>query len=87
MSQQPDRLAEMLFGGVVRDRDVSLVFDYLREALQAAMQGREARPPDELAHRTEVIGEEVRRRGALAAEALLDHIEARLRDRVPPSPY
>ena len=56
-AQAPDALAQerrplpdALFGGIVQDRDVTVFFDYLREALNAAMEGREAAPPDELAH-------------------------------------
>ena len=89
-AQAPDALAQerrplpdAIFGGVVQDRDVTVFFAYLREALNAAMEGREAVPPEELSRRAEAIGEEVKRRGAVAAHAMIDAIEASVRDRLP----
>ena len=38
-------MPESIFGGIVQERDVGLVFGYLREALSAAIEGREAAPP------------------------------------------
>jgi len=80
-------LPEALLGGIVQERDVTLVFDYLRDALKAAMQGREAPPPDALTQRAEAIGDELKRRGAVAARAAIDAIEQTVRDamREPPA--
>ena len=72
-----------LFGGIVQDRDVTVFFDYLREALNAAVEGREAVPPEELTRRAEEMGEEMKRRGAVAARVLIDAIEASVRERLP----
>lgn len=72
--------AAPLFGGIVQERDVGLVFDYLREALGAAVEGREAPAPDEITQRAEAIGEEMKRRGAAAARVFLDMIEKRVRE-------
>ena len=68
-----------VLGGIVQERDVRLVFDFLHEALNAAVEGREAQPPEELARRAEVVAEEVKRRGAAAGHAILDQIEAHVR--------
>ena len=71
---------EGVFAGIVQERDVALFFDYLRDALRAAVEGREARPPEELTRRAEAIGEEVKQRGAAAAEAAIDAIERSVRE-------
>ena len=69
-----------ILGGLVQERDVGLVFDYLREALDAAVEGREAPPPDEISRRAGAIGEEMKRRGAAAARVFIDVIEKSVRD-------
>lgn len=70
-------------GGLVQERDVTLVFGYFREALSAAVEGRDVipPPPDELTRRAEVLGGELKRRGAAAGHAILDAIESAVRDR------
>jgi hypothetical protein len=73
-------VGDSFLGGLVQERDVSLVFDYLRDALKSAMAGREAPPPEELTQRAEVIGDELKRRGAAAARAAIDAIEQSVRD-------
>ena len=83
LAQERRPLPDALFGGIVQDRDVTVFFDYLREALNAAIEGREAAPPEELAQRAEVMGEEMKKRGAVAARALIDAIEASVRQRLP----
>jgi hypothetical protein len=80
-SSPPPPSVDALLGGIVQERDVTLVFDYLRDALRAAVDGRDApQPPPELAQRAEVIGDEVKRRGAAAAQAALDAIEKSVRE-------
>ena len=69
-----------LLGGIVQERDVGLVFDYLREALDAALEGREAPPPEAIGRRAEAIGDEMKRRGAAAARVFIDVIEKSLRE-------
>ena len=76
-------IPESLLGGIVHERDIDLVFDYLREALSAAVVGREAPPPPrELEQRAEVIGDEMKRRGAAAARVFIDTIEKSVREGV-----
>ena len=72
--------AEPFIGGVVKDSDVGLVFDYLREAMSAAFQGREVPPPEALVQRAEAIAEEAKRYGERAARAALDAIEREIRE-------
>jgi hypothetical protein len=71
-----------LLGGIIQERDVTLVFDYMRDALKAAVEGREARPPEELSQRAEAIGDELKSRGAAAARAAIDAIEGAVRERL-----
>jgi hypothetical protein len=77
-----------IWRGLAREEDVSLLFDYLRLALVAAVEGREAPPvPEALRGRAEAMGEALKARGALAALALLATLERRakqaLRDDAP----
>jgi hypothetical protein len=80
----PDDSLETIAGsfiqGLVQEQDVGLVFGYLREALDAAVEGRELPPPQALTERAEAIGEEAKRRGAIAGRAVLDAIERSIRD-------
>jgi hypothetical protein len=73
---------ESLFGGIVQERDIALIFGYAREALSAAVEGREVAPPEELTQRAEAIGGEMKRRGFAAGRAILDAIESAVRDTV-----
>lgn len=74
-------------GGLIQERDVALLFGYLRETLSAAVEGRDVMPspPDELTRRAEVLGGEMKRRGAAAGHAILDAIESSMRERLPQS--
>jgi hypothetical protein len=67
----------VLFQGTIRESDIALVFDYLRFALAAAAEGREAPVPEELQKRAEALGHELRTRGTLAALLMLSALEAR----------
>jgi hypothetical protein len=75
-----DAIAGSFIQGLVQEQDVGLVFGYLREALDAALDGREAPPPRALTQRAEEIGDEAKRRGAIAGRAVLDAIERSIRD-------
>jgi hypothetical protein len=66
--------------GLVQEDDVGLFFGYLREALSAAADGRDAPVPDKLTRRAEEIGEGAKQRGVVAGRALLDVLEASVRD-------
>ena len=72
--------AEPFIGGVVKDSDVALVFDFLRDAMSAAFHGREVAPPAALIQRAETIAEEAKRHGEIAARAALDAIEREIRE-------
>jgi hypothetical protein len=72
--------AEPFLGGVVKDSDVSLVFDFLRHALSAAFEGREVAPPAALIERADAIAEEAKRHGEIAARAAIDAIEREVRE-------
>jgi hypothetical protein len=66
--------------GLVQEEDVTLFFGYLREALSAAAEGRDAPVPDVLSRRAEEIGERAKQRGIIAGRVLLDAVEASVRD-------
>lgn len=71
----------LLWQGVVRDEDVSLLFAHLRAALLAASQGREAPPaPEALGRRGDEIAGELKARGTAASLLLLTALEAAARE-------
>ena len=74
------------FAGVVQEPDVNLVFSYLREALSAAVSGREPPPVEPLIERADAIGGELARRGAMAGRAVLDAIENAVRESLKDTP-
>ena len=76
-------------GGIVQEQDVALFFDYLRDAVSAAVEGRPAEPPQALTRRAQEIGEEMKRHGAAAARALIDSLESAVREapREPQRPW
>lgn len=82
--RSPDPLAalepQLLFQGMIREEDVTLLFDYLRHGVAAAARGDEPPPPDELQRRAEALGHEVKVRGALAALLVLNALEVRARE-------
>ena len=73
-------IGESFVRGLVHERDVALVFDYLREALDAAADGRDPPAADRILERGEAIGVEAKRRGVVAGRAVLDAIEQSVRD-------
>jgi hypothetical protein len=73
---------QVLFRDLVREGDVTLLFDYLRYALAAAARGEEPPPPEELRRRAQALGDELRLRGALAALGLLNALEAEVKERL-----
>ena len=73
-----------LFAGIVQEQDVGLLFDYLREALSAALNGREVLPSERLVERGEIIAEEAKRRGEVLGRELLDRIERSIRESMRP---
>ena len=72
---------QTLLGGVIRDNDISLVFDHLRAVIAAAAAGREAPAmPDSLTRRLDEGGSELRQRGTLLGLALSYGAERALRE-------
>lgn len=67
-------------GPFLQERDVGLFFDYLREAIDAASEGRAAPPPEALARRAEEISEQLKQHGLAAARGLVDALESTVRD-------
>jgi hypothetical protein len=65
---------------VIRDSDVDLVFSYLREALRAAAEGRDAPPSGALEQRGAEIAETLRRRSLEIGQGLLNEAERGARD-------
>jgi hypothetical protein len=81
---------QQLFGGVVSEDDVGLLFEHLRESMRATAEGREPPPmPESLARRLEAAGGELRLRGLDAAMLLTRFVEHAVRGAVrelaPPS--
>ena len=74
------------FAGVVQEQDVSLFFSYLREALSAAVAGREPPPAEPLIERADAIGNELARRGVMTGWAVLDAIEKSVRESLRDTP-
>lgn len=88
---KPDPFAQLdallasgaLVRGIVREEDVTLLFDHLRASILAASQGREAPPPPEaLGRRGEEIAGEVKVRGTAASLLLLGAFESVARQAV-----
>ena len=72
--------AEPFIGGLVKDSDVELAFDFLRDAMSAAFRGREIAPPEALTQRAEAIVGEATRFAVSAAHAAVDVIEREIRE-------
>jgi hypothetical protein len=90
-AQDSDRHAvppvESIFSGLVQEQDVALAFSYLRDSLDAALDGRSPAPPsDALIERGQEITNELNRRGAAYARSVLDAIEAVVREGVRSAP-
>jgi hypothetical protein len=72
-----------LVRGVVREEDVTMLFDHIRATILAASQGREAPlPPEAIARRGEEIGAELKVRGTAASLLLLNAFETVARQAV-----
>ena len=66
----------LLSRGIVRESDVSAVFDYLRSTIVAAAEGRELPPvPDELRRRAQGVEAEMRLRAMVGGVLLLNMLE------------
>ena len=67
---------EVLFKGIIREDDVTLLFQHLRESMAAAARGEEAQESEAVKRRTEAIQREVAARASVAAGALLSALES-----------
>jgi hypothetical protein len=66
--------------GAAQDKDLALLLDYLRAALRAASEGREAPPlPRELERRMNELGSEIKAHGTLAALVVLQTLEEQVK--------
>lgn len=72
---------QVLFGGLVTERDVELLFAHLRVSMLATSEGREPPPlPAALSQRLEAAGGELRVRGTLIGLVLSQAMERAARD-------
>ncbi len=67
---------EVLFKGIIREDDVSLLFQHVRESMAAAARGEEARESEAMKQRAEEIQREVAARGSVLVGVLLSAFEA-----------
>jgi len=67
---------EVLFKGIIREDDVTLLFQHLRESMAAAARGEEAQESAAVKRRTEAIQREVAARASVVAGALLSALES-----------
>ena len=66
---------EVLFRGLIREDDVSLLFRHLRESMAASARGEEAQESEAMKRRTEQIQREVAARGSVLMGVLLSAFE------------
>lgn len=66
---------ETLFRGVIREDDVSLLFQHIRESIAASVRGEEAQESEALRKRAEAISRELAARGGVILGALLTAFE------------
>ena len=67
---------EVLFKGIIREDDVTLLFRHLRESMAAAARGEEAQESEAMKRRTEQIQREVAARGHVLMGVVLSAFEA-----------
>ena len=73
---------EVLFKGLIREDDVSLLFQHLRESMAASARGEEAQPSEAMQRRTEQLQREVAARGSVLMAVLLTAFESAARQAV-----
>ena len=89
-AQIPDVIdPRVLLHSLVNEEQVALMFDYLRNALIAAAEGRQGPVPEILRRELDRIDADVKLRGTLAGLLMLKTLEAEIRqflkDTQPPS--
>ena len=67
---------EVLFKGIIREDDVTLLFDHLRESMAAAARGEEPQESAAMKRRAEQIQREVAVRGSVLMGVMLSAFEA-----------
>ncbi len=68
---------EVLFKGIIREDDVSMLFKHLRESMAASARGEQAPEPSEaINRRAEVVKREIAARGSVLMGVMLSAFEA-----------
>ncbi len=67
---------ELLFRGIIREDDVTLLFQHMRASMAAAARGEETKESTALNKRAEEIGREVAVRGGALMSVMLDAFES-----------
>ena len=67
---------EVLFKGIIREDDVSLLFKHVRESVAASTRGEVPRESEAITRRSEEIQREVAARGSVLFDALLSAFES-----------
>jgi hypothetical protein len=73
---------EVLFKGIIREDDVSLLFKHVRESMTASMRGEEPRESAAITRRTEEIQRELATRGTVLVGVLLSAFESAARQAI-----
>ena len=74
---------EVLFKGLIREDDVSMLFKHLRESMAASVRGEQAPEPSEAFNRrAEVVQREIAARGSVLMGVMLSAFEAAARQMV-----
>jgi class 3 adenylate cyclase len=73
---------EVLFKGIIREDDVTLLFKHLRESMAASARGEDPKTSDALNRRAEVIQREIAARGGVLLGVMLSAFEAAARQAV-----
>ena len=73
---------EVLFKGLIREDDLSLLFQHLRESMAASARGEEALPSEAMQRRTDQIQREAAARGSVLLSVLLTAFESAARQAV-----
>ena len=66
---------EVLFKGILREDDVTLLMRHIRESMAASARGEEAQMSESMKQRTEQIRREIGVRGSVLAGMLLSELE------------
>ena len=66
---------EVLFKGILREDDVTLLMRHIRESMAASARGEEAQMSESMKRRTEQIQREIGVRGSVLAGMLLSELE------------